>query len=195
MPGDLDQAAGRQLSDQPALGRGQGWYGRDIRYVDLAACPRHSLERIGCGPLLAARRHGYVIPSRPRRNGFYRGRVLLAGDAAGLTDPITFEGISHALLSGRIAAQAVLDGDLDPSRSGKAYRAGLAREILPELRLAGALARLLYGPVGLRNRLFRRHGDRMVEAMTEVIAGRRTYREYLYSPRRYARLLFAPRRS
>ncbi len=37
-----------------------------------------------------------------------RGRVLLAGDAAGLVDPLTGEGIHSALVSGQAAAAAVL---------------------------------------------------------------------------------------
>lgn len=38
-----------------------------------------------------------------------RGRVLLAGDAAGLVDPLLGEGLYHALVSGRKAAKAVVD--------------------------------------------------------------------------------------
>ena len=37
-----------------------------------------------------------------------RGRVLLAGDAAGLVDPLTGEGIHSAIVSGQAAAGAVL---------------------------------------------------------------------------------------
>ncbi len=39
-----------------------------------------------------------------------RGRVLLAGDAAGLVDPLTGEGIHSAIVSGQAAAGAVLAG-------------------------------------------------------------------------------------
>jgi geranylgeranyl reductase family protein len=42
-----------------------------------------------------------------------RGRVLLAGDAAGLVDPLTGDGISEALVSARVAAEAILSGRLD----------------------------------------------------------------------------------
>jgi len=38
-----------------------------------------------------------------------RGRVLLAGDAAGLVDPLTGEGIHSALISGQAAAAAILE--------------------------------------------------------------------------------------
>jgi len=46
-----------------------------------------------------------------------RGRVLLIGDAAGLVDPLTGEGIHPAIVSGQAAAAAILECDLndDPS--------------------------------------------------------------------------------
>ena len=40
-----------------------------------------------------------------------RGRVLLTGDAAGLVDPLTGEGIHSAIVSGQAAAAAVLESD------------------------------------------------------------------------------------
>ena len=42
-----------------------------------------------------------------------RGRVLLAGDAAGLSDPLTGEGIHSAIVSGQAAAAAILDSKPD----------------------------------------------------------------------------------
>lgn len=51
------------------------------------------------------------------------GRVLFCGDAAGMINPLTGEGIYYALASGRLAAAALVSED--PPR---AYRRGLARE-------------------------------------------------------------------
>jgi geranylgeranyl reductase family protein len=53
-----------------------------------------------------------------------RGRVLLAGDAAGLVNPLQGEGISEALASGRAAAEAVVACPAGPADH---YRAFLAR--------------------------------------------------------------------
>jgi geranylgeranyl reductase family protein len=52
-----------------------------------------------------------------------RGRVFLAGDAAGLVNPLQGEGISQALGSGRAAAEAVLAG---PGDAAGRYRRMLA---------------------------------------------------------------------
>ena len=55
------------------------------------------------------------IPAEPARKTT-RGNVLLAGDAAGHTHPITGAGVSQAVIGGRMAgewaARAVEDGDL-----------------------------------------------------------------------------------
>jgi len=50
---------------------------------------------------------GHVIPCGGYRRPLGRGRVLLAGDAAGFADAFTGEGIALALLSGRLAADAL----------------------------------------------------------------------------------------
>ncbi len=132
--------------------------------------------------------HGARIPWRVRRP-CARGRVFLCGDTAGLVDPVTCEGISYALRSGGLCADALVESAGDAGRAGALYRARLAREILPELRAARALARVLYGPVALRNLLFRRLGPSLCEAMVDVITGEQTYRSLVASPKSYARLL------
>ena len=65
------------------------------------------------------------------------GRVLLAGDAASLVNPLTGEGIFYALLSGRLAGAAAVGGG-DP---GRAYREALDRELGRHLRHTTLLAR------------------------------------------------------
>lgn len=74
-----------------------------------------------------------------------RGNVLLAGDAAGLVDPITGEGIAHALLSGqsaaRAAARALAEGR--PARALRHHHAGIA-PILRAIRMARLLRPLIF---------------------------------------------------
>ena len=72
---------------------------------------------------------GHFIPFGNPRGAPGRGRVILAGDAAGLVDPLTGEGIAYALESGAMAGQMVAEwlqagaeGDLVAG-----YRAGLAQ--------------------------------------------------------------------
>jgi geranylgeranyl reductase family protein len=133
------------------------------------------LRVVGIAPR-SLERHGFVIPVRPRSGPLGRGRVLLVGDAAGLADPVTAEGISPAARSGELAAGAILDGKLDPPRVAAAYHAAL-RPMLAELRVARGLARVLYGHPWARRWMFRRVGQRLVEAITDVFMDARAYRE------------------
>jgi flavin-dependent dehydrogenase len=61
------------------------------------------------------------------------GRVLLAGDAAGLVNPLQGEGIAQALTSGRAAAEAVSGS---PGQAAERYRRQLAH--LPYQRITAA---------------------------------------------------------
>jgi flavin-dependent dehydrogenase len=121
-------------------------------------------------------RHGFVIPVRPRAGPLARGRVLLTGDAAGLADPLTAEGISPAARSGRLAARAIHEGwETDPVGVSETYGA-LLRPMLAELRMGRWLARLLYDHPRTRALIFGRMGQRLVETITDVFLGVRTYR-------------------
>jgi flavin-dependent dehydrogenase len=86
------------------------------------------------------------------------GNVLLAGDAAGLINPLQGEGIGPAMVSARLAAEAVLAG---PDRAASVYAeaveaafgqymagaSALQRVLLAKPRTASAVTRLLTAPV------------------------------------------------
>jgi len=146
------------------------------------------LHRLGLGAVDVVERHGYVIPARPRSGGPARGRVLLAGDAAGLVDPVTWEGISYATLSGMLAGQTLLETDLDPERAIPAYRRAIDHQILADIRLGRVLAGLLYRSPRLRSWAFRHFGRHLCRGMIGVVSGRATYRQLLSRPGNYLRL-------
>lgn len=70
------------------------------------------------------------------------GRVLLAGDAAGLINPLTGEGIFYAVLSGSLAGAAATSGH-DP---GRAYRRLMRRRLGGHFRSTDTMARLSRWP-------------------------------------------------
>jgi len=133
------------------------------------------LERLGIARPLRAERHGWPIPLAPRPAGLARGRVLLAGDAAGLADPLTAEGIGPALVSGRAAAEAIADSGLDPERAAHLYTERLEAGLLAELAAARKLAQLLYRRPGLRSLAFALRGRALAELFTDVVTGQRSY--------------------
>jgi geranylgeranyl reductase family protein len=66
---------------------------------------------IGPGALSAVR--GHRLPMRLPGSHPRRGRTLLVGDAAGLVDPLSGDGIYEAFVSARLAAEAILAGELE----------------------------------------------------------------------------------
>lgn len=75
--------------------------------------------------------HAYLLRSAARRPLFGEG-VLLAGDAAGLAADSSGEGILPAIISGRLAAEAVLAAGLRPDKlDGAAYALAVERELGP----------------------------------------------------------------
>lgn len=69
------------------------------------------------------------------------GGVLFVGDAAGFIDPFVGDGVSLALRSGMMAAQA-LAGKRSVAEAAAIYRRGYQRELRPLFRNAGWLRRL-----------------------------------------------------
>jgi flavin-dependent dehydrogenase len=93
-----------------------GWAAEGPR---LRAHLRRLCVEHGVGDTELADLHGRRLPIR-RTTAAARGPVLLVGDAAGLVDPLSGDGIYEALLSARLAAEAILAGRLDT------YEAALA---------------------------------------------------------------------
>jgi geranylgeranyl reductase family protein len=75
----------------------------------------------------------HLMPVRHASGPLVSGRMLLVGDAAGLVDPLTGEGIYSAIASGRLAAAHIaqhLRGDApDLEGYARAIRAGLGVEL------------------------------------------------------------------
>jgi len=76
-------------------------------------------------------------------------RILYTGDAAGVVDPMTGEGIAQALETGILAAEAVARGG-GPGRIAAHYRRAVETTLGRDLRFAAALQRVLRRPLGAR---------------------------------------------
>lgn len=149
------------------------------------------LSRNAVTALTPPEQHGFVLPSAPREKPWVRDRMVLVGDAAGFIDPLTGEGITYAIKSGQLAAQAILEGSLDMQRVREIYEHHIGKNIGSELRIGKLLARLLYGAPRLRSWMFARHGRVFCESVTDVFYGSRTYQQLLSDPRNYLKLFRA----
>lgn len=105
-------------------------HGKDVLYERMVELLP---ESAGAGRL-----RSHHLPLSTQRPVQPDGRVLLAGDAASLINPLTGEGIFYALLSGRLAGAAAVGG----TDAGRAYRDLLDRELGRHLRHTTLLARM-----------------------------------------------------
>jgi flavin-dependent dehydrogenase len=126
--------------------------GRELRelWPDLLARP-HIAAALGPGARAAAPHKTWPIPARVDRAVLAHGRALFVGDAAGACDPMTGEGIGQGLLTGTLAARAITAaGALRPDVARARYERAVAREWLPDHRMAAVLSRALRRERGAR---------------------------------------------
>ena len=106
---------------------------------------------------------GHMLPSLEAA-GWKRNRVagdgwMAVGDAAGLVDPITGEGIYYAIRSGDLASQVIIQDAHGFAEKAAAYRSVIAREFVHDLEFASALAKRVF----LGNFAFRTVPQRMIQ--------------------------------
>jgi flavin-dependent dehydrogenase len=101
---------------------------------------RDFVRWVGLERLRVVHDSGHLTRCRTPDSSLGRGRVLLAGDAAGLLEPWTREGISFATRSGALAGAAAAGG---AAGAVERYRAGLAADLLPEMA-AGERCRVAF---------------------------------------------------
>lgn len=147
------------------------------------------LRLLGITAVRRMDRHGFLIPATVRKAPFARDRILLVGDAAGLADPLTGEGITGAIQSGRIAARSLLGGRLKADEVSHIYNTEIAAGIMPELETSRRLAIPLYDHPKLRTLFLRLYGQRFSEAVTDIMTGERSYRGTVNDPVNYFKLL------
>ena len=145
------QWAGRVLLDWGELPGSYGWVfpkgGRLTVGVIAArgngdatrAYLREFTDSLKLGSLEVLRDSGHLTRCRAEDSSLRDGRVIVAGDAAGLLEPWTREGISFALRSGALAGEfaakaAVSDTRNDAESSLEEYVAAVNRVLVPEMR-------------------------------------------------------------
>jgi geranylgeranyl reductase family protein len=105
-----------------------GWLHQGPRLRDHLArlCHEH---QIPVAALTEVR--GYRLPLRRPGSSPARGRTALVGDAAGLVDPVSGDGIYEALLSATLASAAALDLIAGRAADFRRYAGELQRTLAP----------------------------------------------------------------
>ncbi|MFP4031548.1 MAG: NAD(P)/FAD-dependent oxidoreductase, partial [Desulfococcaceae bacterium] len=122
---------------------------------------------------------GHFLPAGNFRLRPGRGPILLAGDAAGLVDPITGEGIALAMESGAMAGRAAADAlaagkpHTALARYRREYRT-IAQSLLAA-RILTFLARPEWGQALLFEKLKGPSGEWLVHRFMDLMAGEMGY--------------------
>lgn len=185
--------------DMTALPWGYGWdfpkaRGRTLGMGGVSVQEKHLrpkfeawLRARGVDPA-AVKIKGHHLPSGASNVVPGRGSVLLAGDAAGLVDPITGEGIGWAILSGQLAAESAAEAIAKgmPAAALSLYQPRM-KPIRNELSRARLLAKLVYHPK-LQPRLVRAlaASDHFQRRYLSLLSGEMDYADL--GPRRLARV-------
>lgn len=143
--------------------------------INLKKYYQEYLETIGIKTILKESQHGFQIPIAPRTDGFIKNNVFLIGDAAGFADPITAEGISNAIYSGVLVAEAISESDLSLQKATELYNNKLNEKLIPEIKTGLWLAKWFYEQKTIRNVMLKKFGQRFSDAMADVFHGDRSY--------------------
>jgi geranylgeranyl reductase family protein len=135
--------AGAMVLEIAAIQGGYGWVfpkgdhvnvgvgGNESEGPRLRAELRRMCEEYGVDPDAATDTRGYRLPLRRPSSVLARGTTAVIGDAAGLVDPFSGDGMYEAFLSAQLAADATLDVLAGRAKGLEPYAEAVARRITP----------------------------------------------------------------
>jgi flavin-dependent dehydrogenase len=129
--------------------------------------------------------YSHLLPSLGI-NSWDKNRVagegwMAVGDAAGLVDPITGEGLYYAIRSADLAARALLSEVGEVAEKIAGYRQLLRRDFAADLEFGSRLAKrvflgkFLFGSVPSRIVQFTRRSPRFSAIMQDIFSGKQPY--------------------
>jgi geranylgeranyl reductase family protein len=152
---DLEKWRSRAALDQGRISGGYAWVfpKSDHLSIGLVSPPDQAKKLRSqyqeyqdslnlAGPVIE-RLSGAQIPVFRAPRPVTKGRVALVGDAAGLADPITGEGIYNAVVSASLAATAIRQALPAGHSDLSLYAALVAEKIIPQLEVAAMYSHLL----------------------------------------------------
>jgi flavin-dependent dehydrogenase len=132
--------------------RRAGHSGKEMKQLWEGLIERpHIAAALGADVELEGRHTAWPIPAAVDTAVLSHGRVLFVGDAARATDTMTGEGIGQALLTGRLAAEAIAaaaPGRVDEVE--RQYRTAVRHHLLADHRMSVVLNRALAHRRGAR---------------------------------------------
>ena len=172
--------------DVGVIPAGYGWVfpKEDHLSIGVVGDVRHSeylrgyFEKLLAGQKLGDHRvlkfKGHKLPMRRPGMTIQKDRGLLVGDAAGLVDPFSGDGIYYAIRSAQMAAPAVVE-ELSSGVNGlSSYQQGIDEELMPERQVSATMLRLFSWAPGFYFRWLKHH-DAPWKTACKIIRGDKGY--------------------
>ncbi|MEW6002352.1 MAG: geranylgeranyl reductase family protein [Nitrospirota bacterium] len=122
---------------------------------------------------------GHFIPLGGFKRKLISERIILVGDAAGFVDPFTGEGIAYAILSGKLAARAIINSLENKNYSYlSSYERDCEKLIVRNLGYACFGTRLFHSLPNIFLRLFA-SDERILKKYLNTSPGKVDYRKFL----------------
>lgn len=173
---DMDKWRGRVHLDLGSIPYGYGWVFPKSDHLSVGVAGRQrdgqAIHRYhqrfsawlakSSSKYALIRRSGHRLPMRSPGTPIVTRDALLIGDAAGLTEPLSGEGIYYAVRSAQIAAKVILDHLADAQQGLQRYERMIDNELMPNIQRAKAFvcifnhaSRLFFHFLARRERLWR----------------------------------------
>lgn len=136
---------------------------------------------------------GFGLPLGSKKRTLSGNRFLLLGDAAGLIDPFTGEGIANAIRSGRIAASHTLKAFKENDFSAKInnrYDREIYSKMWNEFRFGHSLQKLFRYPAIINFVVKKANNNKSVQMLLSSMLNNMDLKKELVKPSFYFRLFF-----
>ena len=120
---------------------------------------------------------GHRLPRRRQGMAIQKQGALLVGDAAGLVDFWTGEGIYYAIKSAQLAVPAIYDYFDGKAEDLEQYEASVDEQLMPELHIARTMTRIGVWFPWLAYTLMK-HSDRAWNAGCQLLRNEKSYHDF-----------------
>lgn len=139
------------------------------RYIGLEPSLKNATEMFS---------RGHRVPLGGQFNRYHASRAVLVGDAAGVVDPFTAEGIYYAIRSGQIAAEEI-GRAIQNGANLSTYTRRINSEINSDFRYAWTLSQIFYRMPHFAYRVLAR-SVALQNAAVETADGKSSYRRTIF---------------
>ncbi len=118
--------------------------------------------------------HAHFIPVRKKNDFISSYRILVTGDAAGLGDGFTGEGLHNAILSSHIAFSSIKEALKNSSFEFHDYSEMISREIIKNIEYSVIISKIFFSSQYFYYKLIKKN-EKLFKSCCKILRGEKTY--------------------